>query len=457
MSMTRTFSSLALARVAALAALVCACSDDSVAAEAADATETGDGDGDPGDGDGDDPSAGDGDGEPGDGDGDGNDSPCGLAWEAVEMKVNGQTHAAYDVAIADDGKFAVVGAIEDLDGIDDDAWIALYDASGELVWEQIVDSGNGPDAAVAVTFDQAGDLVLVGRQPGAAHQDLWLEKRSAAAGSVVWTQLEVSQFDGDNEPGDAALAPDGSIVVTGSIRVGDKDLDVWARKLDGQGAAVWTSSYSGSTDANGFSVDRGGPLAIAPDGHVYVGGSEGVDFETREAVILRFAPDGAQQWAIRPKADGTKHLHEIAALTAGRDGEAYAAIEKNGNVPTFWVSRFSPAGEPVWELAEDVFAYAPTDNWEVEGLALAADGTLSVGGRMTNEEVGQGISWSETWLANVDLDGVGQCLFAHTWQNTNIIPASTYAYGLAEGPGGAVLVGEIVNGPQNYLWVGGFR
>lgn len=403
------------------------------------------------------PSTGDGDGDGDSGDGDGDDeSPCAWQWEAIEMKAKGQTHVAYDVAVADNGNLAVVGKIRNAN---DDAWVALLDPGGELLWQHTVDSGNGPDAAVGVAFDQGGDIVLVGRQSGASHQDLWIEKRSVEAGAVVWSVFEVSQFDGDNEPGDIAVAPDGALVVSGSIRAGDQDSDLWVRKLaSSDGAPLWTSTYSGSADANGFSIDRGGPVAVASDGSVYVGGSEGVNFETREGVLLRFGPDGGSpQWQIAPKANGSPHRHEVVALTAGPEGEAYAVTYQSGNVWSFWLERISPSGEIEWALTHADFVYAPTDSWLVAGLAIADDGTLTIGGRLTNEEVGQAISWSEVWIANVTLDGVGECIAAHTWQNTHIIPARTFGYGLAEGPNGAVVVGEVVDGPENYLWVGGFK
>ena len=298
----------------------------------------------------------------------------------------------------------------------------------------------------------------IGRQAGTANQDLWIEKRAAASGANIWTVVEVSQFDGDNAPGDIALAPDGSLIAVGSIRAGDKDSDIWVRKIaDSDGAAIWTSSYSGVTDGNGFSIDAGSQVAVAGDGGIYVGGVEGVDFETKEAVILRYGDDGSEQWSVQPKANGNAHFHTVAGIAGGPDGEGYFVIAQSGNVWSFWLDRISSAGDAEWELDQDDFVYAPTDNWLVSGLAIADDQTLTVGGRLSNEEVGQAISWSEAWIANVSLDGVGQCIAAHTWTNTHIIPASTYGYGLAEGPNGAVMVGEVIDGPENHLWVGGFE
>lgn len=411
-------------------------------------TGDGDGDGDPGDGDG---GPGDGDGDPGDGDGDG---PCALSWEQTQMKANGQIHAAFDVDVAPNGEFIAVGRV---DNANFDAWIAKFSADGQMLWEQVVDSG-GVDFASGVAFDQAGDVIVVGSLQGGSGKDLWIEKRNGADGSLGWTVTEVSNFAGDNEPGDVALAPDGSIVVSGAVRAGDQDSDVWVRKLaSADGSPSWTATYSGDVDMSGFSIDRGASLCVAPNGSIYVGAEQGVDFETREAVLLAYGPDGgAEQWQLSPHATGGSHVHEFVGVAAGPDNEVYFAMYQTTGIWRFWLHRASAAGAPEWELSEEDFVFEPTKNWSVAGLAVSDDAMLTIGGSLSNEETGQGINWSEAWVANISLDGVGQCIGSHTWKNAHIIPASTFNYGLGEGPNGTVVVGEVRDGPENYLWLGGF-
>jgi hypothetical protein len=421
----------------------------------------GDGDGDPGDGDGDgdgDPGDGDGDGDgdPGDGDGDGDGDatpPCTWNWEATQMKANGQTHAALDVDVAPNGDFVAVGRIENSTN---DAWIGRFGPDGQPLWEHVVDSG-GHDYASAVTFDQAGDVIVVGSMHGSSDDDLWIHKRSAD-GSAGWTVTVTSQFAGDNTPGDVALSPDGSIVVSAAIRAGNQDTDIWVRKLStADGSEIWTTSYSGDVDQSGFSIDRGGPLAVAADETIYVGGEQGVNFETREGVLLAYSPNGGQPlWTVSPHVNGLAHLHDAAAVAAGPEGEAYFAVVQPGVSEGFWLTRIAATGDIEWQLTEEDFIYGSTDGWTVTGLS-STDTHLTVSGNFVEEEIGQAIYWSNVWVANVGFDGQGQCIESHTWQNAHIIPASTFGYGLGDGPNGSVTVGEIIDGPENYLWVGGFE
>jgi hypothetical protein len=173
--------------------------------------------------------------------------------------------------------------------------------------------------------------------------------------------------------------------------------------------------------------------------------------------LLALAPDGGQPlWTLSPRADGLPHLHDASAVAAGPDGEAYLAIVQTGVTWGFWLYRMAATGDIEWEQTEADFILGPTTTWSITGLDTTTD-HLIVAGNFREEEIGQGISWSKVWLANLDLSGQGRCIDSHTWKNAHIIPASTYGYALANGPNGSVTVGEITDGPENYLWVGGFE
>ncbi len=381
---------------------------------------------------------------------------CASTWDATQKQATGKTLAAYGVAVAGDGNFVAVGKLENAD---DDAWISMFSPSGEPIWTDTVDGGQGKDYAQAVTFDGSGDVVLVGSLDNLANKDLWIEKRSAADGAIAWTLIEPSDFDGDNLPADIELAGDGSLVMAATLRTGDKDSDIHVRKLaSADGSTVWAANFSGVADPNGYSIDRASSVGVAADGSIYVGGEEGVDATTKEGTLLKYgSAGGAEQWRLAPREDGSDHLHEVVAVEGGPEGEAYFVVFEGGDLGGFWLYRASAAGSVEWELSLADFTFEPTDGWLVSGLDLAEKGTLTIGGRLTNEEVGQAISWSEAWIADIQLDGVGECLSTHTWKNTHVIPASTYAYAFAEGPNGVVAVGEIIDGPENYLWLGGFE
>src|SRR5690606_17757440 len=134
-------------------------------------------------------------------------------------------------------------------------------------------------------------------------------------------------------------------------------------------AAMWTTTYSGVPDMSGFSIDRASVLAVADDGSIFVGGVEGVNFDTREGVLLAYPADGGQPtWSLQPKADGSPHLHESRALAAGPDGEAYYVVAQPGELWDFWLMRTSAVGDIEWEMRGEDFQSTKTDDWMVWGL-----------------------------------------------------------------------------------------
>src|SRR5690606_34788427 len=88
-------------------------------------------------------------------------------------------------------------------------------------------------------------------------------KLAAMDGAQQWVHDFDGPFPGEDELAlGIAVGPDGQPVVSGQVRAGDGDDDVWLRKLEAvDGSEVWTQTYGG-TGSGGFSTDDGGPLAI---------------------------------------------------------------------------------------------------------------------------------------------------------------------------------------------------
>ncbi|PRP95388.1 Beta-lactamase [Enhygromyxa salina] len=235
-----------------------------------------------------------------------------------------------------------------------------------------------------MALDDAGDLIVVGSLQGNTNKDLWIEKRSGADGSTAWTVLEVSDFDGDNEPGDVELGADGSIFVSGTVRMGDDDTDVWVRKLSSaDGAAAWTATYSGNTDMSGLSIDKGSQLAPAPDGSVYVDTvwsySSGTTNLLQRRIRELFADDAADHRFPR------EALFEPLGMTS--------AIMETDPSGTFVGSSFMYATPRDWARFGQLFLQDGVS----EGQRILPEGWVarSVTPTPTHPSAGYGLQW---WL-----------------------------------------------------------
>jgi hypothetical protein len=249
------------------------------------------------------------------------------------------------------------------------------------------------------------------------------------------------------------------VVVSGRIRVGDTDDDIWVRKIDiSDGSEIWSSTWSGVADENGFSVDNSGPVAVDGDDNVYVVGRESVAYNIKEAVIVRFPADGgAADWAVTPTKNGDEHTHEPTTIAAAPGGPIFASVRQDTPVDLWWVFALDPAtGDVLAELTDEGLDAPPKTNWRIAEL-MPHDTELTIAGRVQNAEPDEGISWTETWVADFDFDLNGNCISTHNWPNEHILPADNPIYGADFGPDGVVVAGEILDGPTNYFYMAGYE
>ena len=159
-------------------------------------------------------------------------SPDGAAgWGATVDGPTGGNDWANDVAFDPDGNFVVVGRVA-VDGNFSDAWLRKYTAAGAELWTMTYAGEAGEsDEAVAVAISKAGELAVAGQTSTAEHGlDIFVSKR-APDGAELWLRTVDGPQSSDDQPGDVAIGPDGSVVVIGTLAVIPMiNSDVWLRK-----------------------------------------------------------------------------------------------------------------------------------------------------------------------------------------------------------------------------------
>lgn len=370
-------------------------------------------------------------------------SACGLTWTWSETVTTG-TPGGFGIVVGDDGSVYATG--DDEAG---DAWIARWNPDGTLAWEQTYGPGYGADLLIGPD----GDLFVTGVQTN-TDDDLWFARISASDGSEVWSEIEDSTLDDDVGNG-VALAPDGSLVVVGRVRVGDGDDDVWISKRSADdGSETWTTLWGGTGDGGGFSTDRGGPVVVTDDGAVWVGTREHVDFDTQEATLLKLDPAGTLVDSWQPQAGGS-HQHESYLLaTDGTD--IYWLVAKYQFPLRNWLYKLDGNGAEVWSKVETDWLIVGED-WQIDGLDVDADGNLLVAGEFANEEAGEGITWGEAWVAKLDGAGEFICRSSHMVDDGDIVPPTLDVYTGGGSSGGIALTGRVTDTPTDSLWTGFFR
>jgi cysteine-rich repeat protein len=393
--------------------------------------------------------------------------PCGLEREWIELAPTAESDiAGLRVVAAPDGGIVVVGRIQevtvDQEGNPDagplQGLVVAYDAAGDKRWERRLGPDMGDLELRDGAVDAAGDIALVGTIAADDKRDIWVARLAAEDGAELWSVTVDGELDGSDDLGTGvAVAPDGDVVATGQVRNADKDDDIWVRKLAAaDGAPVWTTTWSGTAD-NGFSTDDGGPVAVAADGSVYVLVREYVDFETAEATLLKFGDDGDPLWEVRPLADGSPHEHDPGAVATSPEGEPLIVVQRFGAAPTFWVYRYTAMGEQVWALDRGDFEVAGED-WSAEGLGVAADGEVVIGGSWLDDVTLAKTEWYEAWIARLEPDGTKRCQVSYRAPGEDLVPPSLLPADFAAGPEGTALAaGARSENGEASLWTGRFR
>ncbi|MCC6751845.1 MAG: hypothetical protein IT371_29600 [Deltaproteobacteria bacterium] len=250
-------------------------------------------------------------------------------------------------------------------------WVAKYDTAGTLQWTKTENgSSNGDDAAMAVTHDRAGKMIVSGflAQAPAVGRQHWTRKYDAA-GATVWT---IGPSGTAGEDLDRGVATDrlGQPVI-----VGQQNGSIWMAKYTTAGAPIAGWTDSGNGDNLLFGVDTDGT-----DAAIVVG-------RARAAT----APNPWRIWTRKYAADRTIAWTNQYNDTPNQEGYAVATDSANnvilvgydtgaGQGTNVWVRKLDPAGNTIWTQS---YNGAANGNDAATCVAVDAQDNIIVGGYET--------------------------------------------------------------------------
>lgn len=225
---------------------------------------------------------------------------------------------------------------------------------------------NGPGAiddratAIATTTDGADNVVIIGYgKNGNNNDDIYVLKYPAApamnqqGGALpAWSAVP---FDGggNDTPSAVAIAPDGSVYVTGiSEKLPNSNVYNWfTAKYDGStGVLVWSDIYS--VTANG--ANRGASIAVDANGDVYVTGSATTASLTQDIYTIKYSGSGSSALRIWERSVNGAAGGDDAGV-AVRVDPIDGSIVVAGTLLTepadsdITLLRYSPGGDLIWQ------------------------------------------------------------------------------------------------------------
>lgn len=299
----------------------------------------------------------------------------------------------YGVAVAPNDDVFVVGSSFTLSD-NRDIWVRRYAPNGTPGFTRTHNgSDDEADEGLGIAIDGAGNLGVVGYVTQGSDREIFIRKYTPAGGTQ-WTVVESGPGGSEDEAHGVGFDAAGNLVATGFVSTGGGAEDLWVGKYDPAGVEQWTLTHAGSGGEN----DRGEGVAVDSAGNAVVVGFEAVAGEGDNAWIRKLDPDGAELWTetFNGPTDGRDRARGVAV--AGSDeivvvGSTFAGSQSDN----IWVRRYDADGNEAYPWATEYNSPGFLSD-VANGVAVDGDGNVAVGGFETRSENGEA---RNTWLRYV--------------------------------------------------------
>jgi hypothetical protein len=187
--------------------------------------------------------------------------------------------------------------------------VARYLPTGKRMWVHTLAQPAVTKYVYSVAADASGNVIVAGYAETAANGNDWLVAKWSRAGRLLWTrQIDGSKHEKDVAV-DCAAAPDGSVVVVGSVTGATTFEDGLIIKYSPKGKTLWRHQLDGAS----HSFDGLHAVAVDAAGNAYAAGFDYTAADGDQALLVRYSPKGKALWTRR---QGVAEKHDEYADVA---------------------------------------------------------------------------------------------------------------------------------------------
>ena len=347
-----------------------------------------------------------------------------ILWEKLYGEFD-YTEIGFCVQQTSDGGFIISSRTESHILLLPHLWLIKTDANGDTIWTRnILINQYAEGVSIQQTMDEG--YVICGRviSPDSLSFDVLLLKTDEY-GNTLWVKI----FGGDSFDSGYSVKQtgDGGYIVVGSIDVGNSYYDVWLIKADENGDSIWTRTYGGDKDDNGYSIEE-----TDDGGFIIVGSLRTLDLD-QDVWLLKTDSSGDTLWtktyggikndvgnSVQQTSDGG---YIIVGRTRIVDNIYVYLIKTNENGDTLWTKIYggteSQEGMSVQQTTDGGYIIgAVTESFNVNYTAIWLIKTDSLGDTL----------WTKILDRHYHDEARGECL-RQTKDNGYIVSGSTYPAG----------------------------
>lgn len=231
-------------------------------------------------------------------------------------------------------------------GTSADLIVQKYNTNGDLQWTRIY---NGPanafDTARAVAVDSAGNIYAAGGSVDNTTAQDFLTVKYAADGTLLWARTHNGPDNLDDGATAIALDAAGNAYATGFSSHGVNDNDALTIKYAADGTQQWFQRFSGADNKN----DIGYAIAVDGAGNVLIAGTSLLNASGANTLAIKYGPNGTQQWIQTYNGPGNGD-DEARSIAVDAAGNAYIVGYSTGTTTSrdYITIKYSPAGAQQW-------------------------------------------------------------------------------------------------------------
>ncbi|MDR3293957.1 MAG: hypothetical protein LBT20_07655, partial [Clostridiales bacterium] len=359
----------------------------------------------------------------------------------------------FDTAVTTDSGYVFVGQTDSFYTGERGTAIKT-DSRGKIVWQKAF-GGEGISQLHAVAATSDGGAVLVGYSDTVGTGLSMLS--SVAKGTFRYYEGEIRYYFDLSLPSYYAPSPDGSEPETQGNTMWNNNggEDAVVVKLDSDGKVKWSKNFGG------IGNERFQDVAIAPDGSIYLTGySDGESLGLgernwknhgqRDAIAVKLSADGTVEWAKSFGESGDDVFESVAVSPSGIVFAGYSDGAENAGKFDIMVSKTDVSGEIIWSKT-----FGSADDDRAYSVAPLNDGGYVVAGFARGDSIGIAGGWhilgSNDDALAVKLDKDGDFVWIKTYGSSR----SDKFFSVAEKLDGGLIFAGMSSGANGALWGNG--
>lgn len=265
----------------------------------------------------------------------------------------------------------------------DDIYVVKYNADGAKAWSITPFDGGGDDIPSAVAVAPDGSVYVTGYSENAPNTNIYnffTAKYNGATGALIWSDIYSVVTGGDNQGNSLAIDADGDLYVTGYATNGAGNKDIHTIKYSGTSATaqkLWERSFDGPAQGDDVAI---GVKVDPVDGAIVVVGTTLTNPGDHDVTLIRYTQSGDTVWQKtlqRPANDDY-----AAAMTVDSSGYIYIAGNTSNGATEDMISLIYDFEGTF--LGATSFNGAANGNDEASSIAVNYQGEAFIAGYSTN-------------------------------------------------------------------------